>query len=150
MSLEALAAAFIQHTLPKSSWTHEAHLRVGLWHLLRHTPDETVHLLRQRIRAYNLATGAENTETGGYHETITRFYVWLIQAFLDNQAVPGSPEELAEQLVTDCGDKALPLRYWSRDILFSVPARQGWIPPDLQPLTWQGQLGWDPGSAPED
>ena len=148
MSLEALAGDFVQKTLPKASWTHDAHLRVGLWHLLRHTPEETLHLLRQRIRAYNLATGGENTDTAGYHETITRFYVWLIQAFLDTQALPGSPDELAEQLVADCGDKTLPFRFWSKEVLFSIPARLGWVPPDLRELSWQGQVGWDPGSTP--
>lgn len=148
MSLEALAADFVQKTLPKPAWTHEAHLRVGLWHLLRHTPVETLQLLRQRIRAYNLATGGENTDTAGYHETITRFYVWLIQSFLDTQAQPASPDELAEQLIPACGDKDLPFRFWSKEVLFSIPARKGWVPPDLRELSWEGQAGWDPGFEP--
>ena len=43
-----------------------------LW-LIRHRPalnlDETLPGL---IRAFNEATGTPNTDTGGYHETITR------------------------------------------------------------------------------
>ena len=47
--IERLVAAFIDCTLPKVEWTHEAHLRVGLWHRL-HMPAELVlGTLRERI-----------------------------------------------------------------------------------------------------
>jgi hypothetical protein len=32
------------------------------------------------------------------------------------------------------GDKAWPLTFWSRERLFSVAARRGWVEPDLAPL----------------
>ena len=32
------------------------------------------------------------------------------------------------------GDKAWPLTHWSRERLFSVEARRGWVDPDLKPL----------------
>ena len=31
-------------------------------------------------------------------------------------------------------DRTAPLSHWSRDLLFSVPARRGWVPPDIAPL----------------
>jgi hypothetical protein len=31
-------------------------------------------------------------------------------------------------------DKGLPFRHWSREALFSPPARAGWVAPDLRPL----------------
>jgi hypothetical protein len=52
---DQLAAAFCERTLPKGQWTHEAHLRVGLWHVLRHPADRALDLLRERISAYNVA-----------------------------------------------------------------------------------------------
>ena len=33
-SLDALVSAFRAGTLPKAAWTHAAHLRVGVWHVL--------------------------------------------------------------------------------------------------------------------
>ena len=32
------------------------------------------------------------------------------------------------------GDKYWPERFWTREILFSVPARRGWVAPDRAPL----------------
>ena len=77
-----IAAAFCSRTLPKAQWTHEAHLRVGLWHLLNHSAEEALRLMRQRIKTYNLATGGQNTDDAGYHETITRFFLRRIEHFL--------------------------------------------------------------------
>jgi len=33
---ERVASALIDRTLPKAEWTHEAHLRAGLWHVQAH------------------------------------------------------------------------------------------------------------------
>jgi hypothetical protein len=120
--------------LPKADWTHPAHLRVGLWHLLRFPPAEALDRLRAGIRRYNVACGVANTAASGYHETITRFYVWAIARFLAATDRTRPVDELAEELVRQCGDRGLPLRYWSKDRLFSAEARLGWVEPDFQPL----------------
>ncbi|HXC51292.1 MAG TPA: hypothetical protein VN634_10445 [Candidatus Limnocylindrales bacterium] len=133
-SIDTLAAAFIDLTLPKKEWTHLAHLRVGLWHLLHHSPEEALSLLRVRIRTLNESHGVENSETGGYHESITRFYVWQIGEFLEAAGRERPIDELAAELIAEHGDKNLPLRYWSKDRLMSRDARVGWVEPDLEPL----------------
>ncbi len=132
-STDWLAQNFIDLRLPKAEWTHEAHLRVGLWHALRHGDPETLDLLRERIRRYNAATGGENTATAGYHETITRFYVGVIRDFVRSADVARTVDELAVELIERYGDRALPLRYYSRERLFSTEARLGWVEPDLVP-----------------
>src|SRR4051794_39638968 len=55
--LDQLSAAFLERSLPKAEWTHAAHLRVGLWHLLRSPPDEALARMRSGIRQYNVACG---------------------------------------------------------------------------------------------
>lgn len=134
-SIASLARAFCDRTLPKSQWTHEAHLRVGLWHLL-HASEEIaldrspLDNLRERIQRYNESTGVPNTPTSGYHETLTRFYVWLIGRFLD-QADRTLPEDvLADQLIHRLGNRDLPFLYWSREVLMSPLARKQWVEPD--------------------
>jgi len=131
---DQLARAFLDCTLPKAEWTHEAHLRVGLWHLLRHPPEETLDRLRVGITRYNLATGVANTERSGYHETITRFYVWAIRAFVLTMDRTRPEDELAAELLQTHGDRGLALRYWSKERLFSPQARREWVQPDLRPL----------------
>ncbi|HEY2775085.1 MAG TPA: hypothetical protein VGK20_13650 [Candidatus Binatia bacterium] len=135
-SVEEIAAAFVALTLPKTCWTHHAHLRVGLWHVAHHGADEALALLRARIRALNESHGVANTETGGYHESITRFYVWRIATFLASADRARGLDELAADLIERFGAKDLPLQYWSRERLMSVPARLGWVEPDVTPLLW--------------
>jgi len=132
---DRLAGEFCAGTLPKGEWTHEAHLRVGLWHLLQFPPEEALEVLRRRICAYNVATGGANTESSGYHETITRFYVWRIDRFLAGVDRSLPIDELARVLIERHGDRELPLRYWSREKLMAREARRDWVEPDLAPLT---------------
>lgn len=132
--LDDLAAAFIDCTLPKAEWTHEAHLRVGTWHVYHHGLDEAMTLLRERIPRYNLATGGENTDTDGYHDTITWFYLVMIADRL-RLADPSRPlPALADDVVATLGDRDLPSRYYSKAHLFTVAARRGVVAPDVRPL----------------
>jgi hypothetical protein len=132
----ALVQAFIDRTLPKPLWTHEAHLRVGLWHVRRHGPDEALRLLRDRITRYNEAVGTANTDDSGYHETLTVFYVRIIAAFV---AEHRGAADLEARLIAERGARDLPLQYYTRERLFSIPARRQWRPPDLQPLPEMAQ-----------
>lgn len=133
-SIEKLVEAFNSRTLPKQEWTHHAHLKVGLWYLLHYSPNESLARLRRGIKQYNVACGVENTETQGYHETITRFYIGIIFKFLQQTERSQSIDRLADELINNYGDKSLPLEYYSRDKLFSTEARLCWVKPDLKPF----------------
>ena len=141
---DRIAQAFCNCTLPKEEWTHEAHLRVGLWHLLRYSPSEAIGRLRQGIRQYNTACGVANTDTSGYHETITQFYVWAIAHFLEDRDRSQPVDRLAAELLDTCGDKHLPFIYYSKERLMSREARRHWVESDLVPMPqlrsgcWQG------------
>ena len=136
LDTESLVRLFHARTLPKPAWTHAAHLRVGLWHVRRFGADLAVDLLRERIRRYNEAVGTANTDTSGYHETLTVFYVKVIDAFVAADAArQDEPADTLEpRLFEAVGDRELPLRYYSRECLFSTGARRQWVAPDLQPL----------------
>jgi hypothetical protein len=134
MSTETLAARFFDRTLPKSEWTHAAHLRVGVAVVLVDGPEIALSRLRAAISGYNTSVGCENSDSSGYHETITRFYVATIARFLESVDRTRSLDDLADEVVERFGDRELPLRYWSRDLLFSVEARRGWVEPDLRSL----------------
>jgi hypothetical protein len=138
LPIAELAAAFHDHSLPKAQWTHHAHLKVGMWTLLKFSPENALVRLREGIRAYNESVGGLNTPTSGYHETITAFYVWAIAQFLKSVDRSRSPDELGEELIQRYGDKELPLRYWSKEKLMSTEARQAWVEPDLCPLQLSG------------
>lgn len=129
-----LAERLLDRTLPKEQWTHAAHLTATL-RLVRTRDDGLERDLPGIIRAYNLAVGTVNGDQSGYHETITQAYLAGIRAFVAGLA-PGTrdAEAAAALLATPMGDKAWPLTHWSRERLFSVEARRGWVEPDLKPL----------------
>ena len=117
--------------LPKAEWTHAAHFAAAMWVLSR--PD----LVAERdmpslIRAYNEATGNPNTDSSGYHETITQASIRAARAFLS--AHSPRAEALNRLLASPLGRSDWMLAHFSRERLFSVEARRRWIEPDLSPL----------------
>lgn len=131
---EQVAQGLIDCTLPKAEWTHHAHLRAGLWHVLHHGAPTALELLRARIWRYNESVGTANTDTSGYHETITRFYVTVIDRFLGANDASAPIDDLAAQLIADYGDRRLPLRCYSESRLFSPVARRSWVEPDIRSI----------------
>lgn len=125
---------FTDRTLPKPEWTHAGHFAAALW-LLRERPDLDLRAeMPGMIRAYNAATGVENNDTSGYHETITLASIDAAESVL--AASGGAPlHKVVDVLMeTELGRSDWMLSYWSKDRLFSVEARRGWVPPDIQPL----------------
>lgn len=133
--IAALAEGLVRRTLPKARWTHAGHLAATL-RLVRTRDAGLERDLPGIIQTYNVAVGGVNDDQNGYHETITQAYLSAIRAFV--AALPAGTSDsdaVAELLATPMGDKAWPLAYWSRERLFSVEARRGWVEPDLKPLS---------------
>jgi len=124
----AMFDAFVNGRLAKDAWTHEAHL-ITCWVALQdRTPSETLAFLRDAIQTHNCGIGIRNTETSGYHETLTVYYITAVA-----QAAAPTLDDL--YAAPSCGRKA-PLDHWSRELLFSTDARLGWLEPDKAPLPW--------------
>jgi hypothetical protein len=129
-----LVAAFERCELPRAAWTHRAHLVTALWYLVHYGPDEGGERVRAGIQRFNAANGVAQTPDGGYHETITRFYLWAVARHLRDAPHDASIADLASTLVAAWGDKNRPLEYYSHDRLFSWEARTAWVEPDLRAL----------------
>ncbi|HEX7312498.1 MAG TPA: hypothetical protein VF297_01015 [Pyrinomonadaceae bacterium] len=130
----SLVRRFEDCTLPREEWTHAAHLTVALWHLLQFDWPDAVARVRARIKHYNAAHGIPSTPTGGYHETLTLFWLRVVDTFLcaeRNEA--RALVHLANELAAT-HDKGLPLAHYTRELLFSPEARAHWVEPDLKPL----------------
>lgn len=133
-AIRDFVAAFESHELPFPEWTHRAHLTVAAWYVLWYGPDVALDRVREGIRAYNAAHGVVQTPTHGYHETITRFYVWLVSRAMCRAGVSTSLATLVNGVVDECADREIPYAYFSRDRLMSVEARMAWVEPDLASL----------------
>ena len=122
----------LSRTLPRSEWTHEAHLAATTYLILRHPEIDLDAELPGFIRRYNESVGGVNDDTQGYHDTITRAYLRGVRLFLD-EADRSSPihELVNELLMSPMGRRDWPLRFWSKERLMSVEARRAWVEPDL-------------------
>ncbi len=134
-AIARLGEGLIDRSCPKDEWTHAAHFAATLW-ILRHRSDIVVERdMPGLIRAYNEAVGGVNDDTSGYHETITQASLRAARAFLREQA-PERPlhDALDDLMASPLGRPDWLLAYWTRERLFSVEARRGWIEPDHAPL----------------
>jgi hypothetical protein len=132
--IRALGEGLLACALPREAWTHEAHLGACLW-LLAERPDIDVDAeIGDLIRRFNESVGGVNDDTQGYHDSITRAYVAGVRLFLSESEETGLAERVNAMLLSDVGRRDWPLRFYSRELLFSVPARRGFVEPDLAPL----------------
>jgi len=133
IDIDRIANGVIERRLPKAEWTHEAHFAAALW-LLRHR-DNVSAIMPGLIRAYNESVGTMNTDTTGYHETITQASLRAARHVLDRyETVTPLPVVLAALMASDFGRSDWLLVYWTRECLFTSQARRAWVEPDLKPL----------------
>ena len=130
-----LGEGLLACTLRREEWTHEAHLAACLY-LLSERPDVDVDAeIAGLIRRFNQSVGGVNDDGQGYHETITRAYVAGVRLFLRQHPGPrATAERVNALLMSPMGWRDWPLRFYSKELLFSVPARRGFVAPDLMPL----------------
>ena len=125
-----IAHGLIDRSLPKTDWTHAAHFAAALW-LVRAGREVE---MPARIRAYNTATGVANTDSSGYHETITLASLAVARAALAGAVDAPLGEVLAAMMAARYGRSDWLFAHWTRGLLFTPEARRGWVAPDLTPL----------------
>ena len=133
--IEHIGEGLLARTLPRPEWTHEAHLAATTY-LLTCRPDVDIdQALPGIIRSYNESVGGVNSDSEGYHETITRAFLHGVRLFL-TEAGPRAPlhELVNALLLSPMGRCDWPLRFYSHGRLFSVEARREFVLPDLAAL----------------
>ena len=75
-----------------------------------------------------------NSDTEGYHETITQVYIRTLRGCLEGGEGKSLCEQVNAILPAPEGRQDWPLRFYSRALLFSREARLGWVEPDLAAL----------------
>jgi hypothetical protein len=130
-----IGEGLVARTLPRAEWTHEAHLAATAYLLLMRPDIDLDRALPGLIRGYNESVGRVNSDSEGYHETITRMFLAGIRLFLA-EADPKRPlhELVNELLLSSMACRDWPLRFYSPQRLFSVEARRRFVEPDLRAL----------------
>jgi len=135
LSGEAVAhigEGLLGRSLPREEWTHEAHLAATTYLVLKHPEIDLDDELRSIISRYNESVGGVNSDSEGYHDTITHAYLRGIRLFLEEADARRPIHDLVnELLMSPMGRRDWPLRFWSKERLMSVEARRNWVEPDL-------------------
>jgi hypothetical protein len=118
-------------TLPRPDWTHEAHLAATTWLVIERPDIDLDAELPGIIHRYNESAGGRNTAAEGYLEAITRVFLAAVR---DHVAETDGGDLCAcvnALLRSKRGQRDWPLRFYSRDRLFSGVARLSFVAPDL-------------------
>ena len=133
--LRSIVEGFEKHSLPAHKWTHEAHLTTGLWYVYHEGYCVALCKIRSGIISYNLAMGGINDIESGYHETITLFWIWVLNNYVQHFGAGKTFEQLAEDFVNSpYAAKDYPFLFYSKALLLSGEARSHWVEPDLKQL----------------
>ena len=132
--IDAFLMAFEGCTLPKAEWTHAAHLLTGACYV--HTLGESAAIDRMRtcVSRYNESVGGKNTETSGYHETITVAWIKLLAGLHARSGDMSRAAFAAHAVEHFAAQKDIFLRYYEFDLASSAEARRAWVAPTLQSL----------------
>jgi len=129
--IDKFLAAFEEGTLTKERWTHGAHLLTGACYVHGLGESAAIDKMRLCVRRYNEAVGGKNTDTSGYHETITIAWIKLLAGLRREAGTMERAQFAALAVERFEGDRNILRRYYDFDLVGSVVARKSWVPPTL-------------------
>ncbi|HRI04211.1 MAG TPA: hypothetical protein PLL77_10760 [Pyrinomonadaceae bacterium] len=120
---------FEDATISRDAWKHAEHLTVALHYVSLHDMETAAAKMRDGIFKLLGAFEVDLTKEMPYHETLTMFWMLTVADF--NEMKNGtSLLEKANELVATY-DKDYPLKFYSREFLFSDEARAAFVEGDL-------------------
>lgn len=125
---------FEDATISRDKWKHAEHLTVALHYLCLHDLETATGKMRSGIlKLLTSGFGLDLSKEMPYHETLTIFWMRTVAEF--NASKNGtSLLDKANELVATY-DKDYPLRFYSREYLFSGEARAAFVEGDItEPL----------------
>lgn len=127
--LKEVVRGFESCTTGKDSFSHQDHVAVAVWYL-REDPERAVDLMRASLHRFLDHYGCR----ANYHETLTRFWILLVQRELG--ALPANTPllEATNRVVATLDDSRIAFQFYSKELVDSPAAREGWIEPNLRTL----------------
>ena len=133
MNDDDLRTAFESQSLSMEQWTHRAHVRMAWIYVDAVGRRRALERLRTGIRALNVAIGVQNTESSGYHESLTVTWVALVASTITHHGRQTSSDAFCDanpHLLTRTAVRI----FYTRKRLLSPEARATFVEPDLTPL----------------
>ena len=131
--VEGVVRGFEDCTTSPSDFTHGAHLTVALWYLKRSGIMSATAMMRESLLRF-----INHYQKQGYNETITVFWLRVVQRFMEEAHAGGSGgrsvTELANRLTAAYHDSRLIYDYYSKELLATQAAKASFVEPDLRAL----------------
>ena len=118
----ALVDRFERCLLAKDEFHHRDHLAVAVAYLYACDFASAMDRMRTSLQRF----AAHHGVAGLYHETITRFWLQQAEQRLDRSLCLC---EAAQRVQRALGDKGLLSQYYSKQVLDSREAKEGWVEP---------------------
>jgi hypothetical protein len=135
LTLQRFVEAWKSGKLPKSAWTHAAHVAMAAYFAFDHAADATFAIMKAGILHHNTSVGTPNTEDNGYHETLTRFWSSDIGEFVRSSRFHSRFEGVRAAVTAFGEDRDRYRQFYSFDVVRDRRARREWVAPDRNPLT---------------
>ncbi len=122
---------FENATIGRDDWKHAEHMVVALFYLRDHDLETATAKMRSGI--LNLLIKGFEVDLSKempFHETITVFWMRLVYDYLKSSNGDSLLDKANE--LADFYDKDYPLRFYSRELLFSDRAREAYVEPDRE------------------
>jgi hypothetical protein len=119
--------------LTKAEWTHGAHVGTAAYFAFDLEREALFERMKVGIIHHNDSVGTANTEDHGYHETLTRFWVETIGAFVRDRSFSTRFEAVRHATERFGQDQDRHRLYYRFDVVRDRRARREWIKPDRQP-----------------
>lgn len=125
-----LVRSFEDATIGRDAWKHREHLVVALYYLTRDDFEAATAKMRSGIfKLLRQAFAVDLTTEMPYHETLTVFWMRTVADFNASKNGTSLLDKVNE--LTEKYDKDYPLRFYSREHLFSDDARSRFVEGDL-------------------
>lgn len=124
-----IVESFENGTISKKDWRHADHLLVANHYLSTNDFDTAYRKMRDGIFNLLRAFKIDLTKEMPYHETLTVFWLKTIEEF--RKTKNGCPVVGICNAMTEKFDSDYPLRFYSRELLFSEKARAEFVEPDI-------------------
>lgn len=132
-TLEEFLRAWEAGTLAKPQWTHAAHVAVSSCYAYVCEPEEAFARMKRGVIHYNTCVGTVNSDTSGYHETLTRLWSVLICEHVKAGEFPSRLAAVRSAVAEFGEDRGRHANYYSFDVVKDVRARREWVLPDREP-----------------
>ena len=129
--IEEVVRTFEDASISRDAWKHAEHLTVALHYLSLYDMETATAKMRDGI--FKLLTkgfGLDLSKEMPYHETLTVFWMRTVDGFRrskNGSCLLDNANELIERY-----DKDHPLRFYSREYLFSDEARSKFVEGDIE------------------